>query len=301
MDYLPEVEPIIVDIDGDGVIDANDDYPNDPNKAFDHFYPSRTSTSTLSFEDQWPVKGDYDFNDMVVDYRFNQVTNAGNQIVQIDVHLEIKAIGAGYRNGFGFTLPISPSIVGSVTGMNLQHNIVTLSANGTEAGQEYATVIAFDNAFNLFDNNQVRYINTDVSKPTEPSENVNINLILSNPIPLVGFGSPPFNPFIIVNLARGKEVHLPNFLPTSLADQSLFGTGDDDTDPSKGKYYKTKNNLPWVMQTPSPFDYLVEKKPIINGHLVFSTWAQSGGTLYSDWYLNRPGYRNQSNIFGSSQ
>lgn len=53
-----------------------------------------------------------------------------------------------------------------------------------------------------------------------------------------------FNPFIIVNKDRAVEVHLPNYPPTDLADQSKFGMWDDDSDAGAGKYYLTANNLP---------------------------------------------------------
>jgi hypothetical protein len=78
-----------VDTDGDGVSDTKDDYPNDPNKAFDNIYPSNDAFGTLAFEDLWPAKGDYDFNDLVVDYNINQVTNAQNMIVEIECTFQI--------------------------------------------------------------------------------------------------------------------------------------------------------------------------------------------------------------------
>ena len=44
-----------------------------------------------------------------------------------------------------------------------------------------------------------------------------------------------FNPFIIVDLERGKEVHLPNYSPTDLANDNYFGTYADDSNPETGK------------------------------------------------------------------
>jgi hypothetical protein len=57
-----------VDADNDGVNDVDDEYPTDPNKAFNNYYPSKTGSASVAFEDQWPSKGDYDLNDLVVDY-----------------------------------------------------------------------------------------------------------------------------------------------------------------------------------------------------------------------------------------
>ncbi len=57
------------DADGDGVPNDEDDYPNDGDRAFDNYYPAN-GPGTLAYEDLWPGKGDYDFNDLVLDYRF---------------------------------------------------------------------------------------------------------------------------------------------------------------------------------------------------------------------------------------
>jgi LruC domain-containing protein len=121
--------------------------------------------------------------------------------------------------------------------------------------------------------------------------------VLANPVNMVGFQQPPYNPFLIVNLERGKEVHLANYPPSTLANTGYFGTENDDSNPAGGKYYKTASNLPWVMHIPAPFDYLKEKKPVINGHLVFKDWVFSSGSIYSDWYKNKPGYRNPNKIY----
>src|SRR5690606_4206548 len=49
------------DADGDGIIDAYDDEPNNAEVACLLDYQG-----TLVFEDLWPNKGDFDFNDLVV-------------------------------------------------------------------------------------------------------------------------------------------------------------------------------------------------------------------------------------------
>ncbi|WP_371851076.1 DUF4842 domain-containing protein [Schleiferia thermophila] len=92
-------------------------------------------------------------------------------------------------------------------------------------------------------------------------------------------------------------MHLPDYPPTSLADLNLFGTGDDDSNPSSGKFYKNKQNLPWAIHVSGTFDYPVEKAKITDAHLKFSQWAQSVGSIYPDWYLHLPGYRNPEKIY----
>ena len=62
---IPDYKPF-VDADGDQIEDYYDDYPQDGARAFNNYYPARDTYGTLAYEDLWPHRGDYDFNDLVV-------------------------------------------------------------------------------------------------------------------------------------------------------------------------------------------------------------------------------------------
>jgi len=294
---MPLVDPTIIDTDDDGVYDVIDDYPTDPARAFNNYYPGEDQKGSFAFEDLWPGKGDYDFNDMVLDYNINQVTNATNKVVDIVSNYTIRAIGAGYKNGFGYQLNLPPSAVASVTGSSLEENIITTSGNGTEAGQAKATIIVFDNTYNLFPTIASGFVNTKNDMPFVTPPTITVTVNLATPQTLAAVGLPPYNPFIFVNKERGKEVHLPGYAPTSLVNPVYFGTEDDDSNPALGKYYKSATNLPWGMHLPVLFDYPLEKSAIIKGHLVFDTWVMSGGYSYMNWYENKPGFREVSFLY----
>jgi LruC domain-containing protein len=102
---------------------------------------------------------------------------------------------------------------------------------------------------------------------------------------------------MIVDGQRGVEVHLPNKNPTALADLSLIGTGHDDSDVVTGRYYKTPENLPWAINIVERFAYPVEKAEVIQAHLKFAAWAESGGELYPDWFKDESDYRNNALIY----
>ncbi len=67
------------DTDGDGVDDENDAYPTDPDRSTDQYLPSENTYGTMAFEDLWPSEGDYDFNDMVVNYNWHYVLQCRQQ------------------------------------------------------------------------------------------------------------------------------------------------------------------------------------------------------------------------------
>lgn len=294
---MPFVDPNLIDTDNDGVFDVMDDYPADPERAFNNFFPGRNKTGSLAFEDLWPLKGDYDFNDLVMSYQINQVTNADNLIKDIVSTFTIEAIGAGYKNGFGFQLNVPPSTIENVSGFNHQENIITLNQNNTEAGQTKATIIPFDNTYNLFATIASGFVNTRPEMAYVQPESITVNATFSNAQTMAAVGLPPYNPFIFINKERGKEVHLPGYAPTALANPVYFGTEDDDTNLASGKYYKSKTNLPWGMHLPEQFSYPQEKKVILDAHLVFGQWVQSSGFSYMDWYQNKQGYRDTQYIY----
>ena len=95
-------------------------------------------------------------------------------------------------------------------------------------------------------------------------------------------GDVPFNTFLIANGTRAREIHLPDLPPTSKAD--FLGTGDDFSDASLGRYYKTRTNLPWALNIYEGFDTPPESVPITLQYPRFVNWANSGGTESLDWY-----------------
>jgi LruC domain-containing protein len=293
-----------VDTDGDGVPDNQDDYPTDPTRAFNNYYPG-IGFGSLAFEDNWPYKADYDMNDMVVDYRFNQITNSDNEVVEIRAKLVLRAMGATFHNGFGIELPVLPSQVSSCVA-TLKNgsavpvgNLVTIDpVKGLEANQAKAVVILYDDGYNILPQLYPGIgVNTNPSVPFVTPDTINLVITFTEPISSDVFTSPVYNPFIFANKTRSTEIHLPNFPPTSLANTGLFNTGEDTSTPSTGRYYKTSNNLPWAINVYEGYNYPVEKVAIVTAFLHFAEWAQSGGTLYPDWYKDLPGYRDPASVY----
>lgn len=288
------------DDDDDGVSDHFDDYPTNPDKSFNNYYPSITTNGTLAFEDLWPLKGDYDMNDVVIDYTFNQVTNGQNKVVSLSAAITLRAMGAGYRNGFGFQMPVSTDKIASVTGTHLTENYIQNNPNGTESGQTKATIIVFDNGYTVLEkpaSDPYVGVNTSPGSTYVTPVTINVSIMFTEPIELSVLGLPPYNPFIIVNKTRGKEIHLVNKPPTDLADRSLFGTGDDYSVPGNNRYYATQNNLPWAFDIIDQFAYPYEKKAILQGYLKFAPWSSTSGAVHYDWFVPNPGYRNDNFIF----
>lgn len=292
------------DSDGDGIPDDFDDYPQDETRAFDNYFPA-SGYGSLAFEDLWPGKGDYDFNDVVVDYRFQAVTNAANEVVKVFARFVLKASGASLRNGFGFNLPnASQNLIAhlenvNVSGYHVTEPFVDLMENGMEAQQSKPTFIVFDDFFNVMEHPGMGLgINTELNSSFVEFEPMTLEITPEGAaFQLSDFSFETWNPFIIVNHERGKEIHLADHRPTDLADLSIFGSYEDASDPATGKFYKTANNLPWAINIVQEFVWPLEKISIVEAYNHFFEWASSSGSEYNNWYENAQGYRNQDKLY----
>jgi len=265
----------LLDSDGDGIIDQDDAYPDDAEIAFEFFTPSKYGKGTISFEDLWPTTGDYDFNDAALTYQAIALLNSDNLAVQLDFTCNIKANGAGFTNGIGFQIDgLSPSDIESVSGPVLTQNFINLNQNGTEANQDKAVIILADDVDNIL---------------TETK----ISIRFTAPISTDKLGVAPFNPFLIVNRVREKEIHLPYMNPTSLGNKSTtFNGSNKDTDGN----YVSDNGYPWAISIIHDFKVPKEKVAITEAYNYFSVWAESGGLDYEDWYKDSVGHRNEELI-----
>jgi LruC domain-containing protein len=231
------------DTDGDGVVNYLDDYPQDALRAFNNH-----SYGILAYEDLWPAEGDYDFNDLVADYTMNVITNAANDAVEITMDYVFKAVGAGYENGFAIQFDnLTPADIASVSGYSVTGSLMSISANGTEGGQSQAVIPIADKMSDIMRPAGGAFVNTIVGNPYVSPDTVSMSIMLSAPIDPVILGAAPFNPFLMSNQDRGREVHLADHNPTDLATVARFGTAHDDSDPGTGRFYKTELNLPWAL------------------------------------------------------
>lgn len=275
----------ITDTDGDGVADNLDAYPNDATRA----YNVTGATGTLAFEDEWPAKGDFDMNDVVMGYSYTLVTSASNTVVSVAGTYTLYARGGDYANTFGIEFPVSSSLV---SGLAITKGGAAVTAPAFESGQSKAVVILFTNM-----QTEMATYNTKLGDVFSAYKTYTVSFNITGGPSLSSFGQDAYNPFLY-NSGRGHEVHLSGKTPTTLADASLFGTSDDNTSVASSRYYVTKAGLPYAINVPVVFAYPVERMDITTAYLHFADWAVSGGSSYTDWYSNTgTGYRNTANIF----
>jgi hypothetical protein len=275
-----------VDTDKDGLFDPFDSAPfnadlsirvNNGGNGFalkSANVANKANYSYVIFEDLWPSKGDYDFNDMVVKATYSWERGKSNYIQEIKGVIEVEWIGAGMGIGLGYEL---------------------LGANGVNL--EYL-------------NNVI--IQTDGSATTDKS--VTNGIIVFNKVQEVGVGTLGFSmtikdkeikdfvcvPYLFRTNNPQHQVRPFGAPPTQNQDMTKFKTYDDASPskwtwepgnkfiyPLKGAnaFYRSKENYPWGIEfIAKSFKPSNEKVSITKNYTKFKTWAESGGEKEKDWY-----------------
>ena len=260
--------PTISDSDGDGVADDQDDFPNDPNKAYLTSFPS-LGTQYLAFEDLWPYTGDFDFNDMVLQNYVLYTRNANNYLVEATFHISLNALGAGLRNGLGVEIlnsnkqPFGSSVISSVSGHATSHSTLNNA------------LVVFNDAH---DAQSTYYTNTGSGPSASPDMFQFTVTFTPNTVSTI---VPDL--YIFRTNDPSHEIHLDGFNATAVANTNLANTGDD-----YNGTYNTENGLPWAIEIVVPGEFLfyhpLEKVDILIAYPRFQAWAQSNGSSNTDWY-----------------
>ncbi len=274
----------VSDRDGDGVPDEEDELPDDPLGAFVASYPTADGYATLAFEDNWPWRGDYDFNDLVMRYQLDEIRDINGDVTALRGNFEMMARGAGYRAGFGYYFPeLDPGLVHSATITIDDGEPMELVPEETNEG--LSLVLVPDVTELGLHSHWCWYFNTQNCAEVEPTP-FSIELILAEPVPQADFGEAPYNPFLYLVQHRHHEIHLPNQVPTSRVGSFFFGTRDDASNLDEGVSYLSTNGLPWALNLPVDWHHPMEHIEITDAYPEFAAWAESGGTEHKDWYLH---------------
>lgn len=266
-DVVLDVAVPNADSDGDGVVDNQDEFPNDPTKAYTSKFPT-SGYQTLAFEDLWPAKGDFDFNDMVISNQVVYGLDANGDKVDATFTISLDAAGSGFSNGLAMVFTdgnkqaLNQNIVTSVSGdASLDPNV----PNG---------VIIFNDVFlaqtTFYQNNGVGISAT----PDVFTFTVVFNSAANNQVIIP-------DTYIFRTSNRGQEVHLDGFLGSAAADANFNNTVDD-----VNGTYNTDTGLPWAIEIVTAnktFKHPTEKNDILLAYPGFQLWAENGGTVNTGW------------------
>jgi hypothetical protein len=168
------------DRDKDGVPDDADEFPDDPS-----LIGSNNGEYTVAFEDNWPNKGDADFNDMVVKLGIKEFIDNNNMVSKITITSRILAAGASYKNQLWISV----------------------------LGKEYQLI------FNPKQDLNGKY-NTKKNETYVQGPEHKLEIVLSEPVARDQMDAMPYDPYIKSNGNDKNQVHL-SFVKTKFKDKVL--------------------------------------------------------------------------------
>lgn len=264
------------------------------------YYPSQDQFGTLIFEDNWPYKADYDFNDVVIDYNVEAIFDDDFLVERIVMKLFLRASGAAYDNAFGISFRYSWSNedypqIGQVT-----VNGNTIAPEDTEY-PAYILIPSISEVMPTY--------NTFMSNPFDDPIEYLVEIEFDEPMSEWDLNFPMQNPYIVVDQDKTREIHLPFDPPTSLASADWAGMGVDATDVNAfysnlkvvgGSFtYMTEDWYPWAMNiyfedgSTGLFQYPIERTDISEAYISFQSWVENWSPW--DWYL--PEYRQENMVY----
>lgn len=251
------------------------------------------SSLTYLFEDNWPILGDYDMNDLVAEVTPTYSVNANNKVTQLKLAVILKAVGASRHLAVGLQLDgITTDGVASVSRSDdsgINGDVFSKNEKGLESGQTYAVIPIFDDAHLALGKSSPVMTNTiEGSNENVDPKSVTITIDFNNEVDQSSLSVDKFNLFIINGGYKSsrQEVHLAGFASSDKADRRKFGTIDSN---SGDNPYVSKSNLIWALAVPGSVEYPKEWNSIRDAYPDFEGWAMSGGMTDQDWYGNPDG------------
>ena len=248
---------------------------------------------TYLFEDQWPLYGDYDMNDIVLEVKKRKISiNKHNKVTEFDLSVELRAVGAQKTIAAAIMfdeIPVSAVTQAVTYADNYQPVSFELTDKNIEKGQDYAVVPLFDNAHALMERPTGSFVNTVSGSDNNQKNTKTIHFTLKFD-PSVAPSSDALNInnlniFIITDRgSRRKEIHVAGYQPTKLANTQLFGGNNDASSVNGKKYYISKDNLAWGIIVPTQFKWPLEYIQIQKAYKQFAGWVTTGGANNTKWW-----------------
>ena len=295
----------------DVIIKTCDDDVNIPTGGTDPQNPGDIETKdkyiyTYAFEDQWPLYGDYDLNDLVV--RVEDIitqkkkSSSLNYINNVSFTCKIMAVGATKNLSLALQLDgIKPSAVKSITFSNAsgfsapsELGLDNFShTNYRENGQSKIVIPLAYNVHHLF-TETLNQVNTSRNGIQKEVKSLNVKITFNNNA-IKNFAlKNNFNLFIITNGNLNKdrkEIHLAGYQPTDLASTMYFNNNNDKSI-DNNLYYTSNDGLPWgfliaqdkaIAKESTLWKWPLEYVPITSAYTLFEEWVKDSKT-YKDWY-----------------
>lgn len=260
------------------------------------YYPNANDWATIAFEDNWPLVGDYDMNDLVMQYRLAQY-DALDNVQKISIDGQLMAIGGSYHSGFAFRVPGLLRNQVNLSRSSFRINGVEVTSSYLEEGRSEAIIVIAEDFWTFVSPGEAcKFYRTEPGCGSKLQFEFSLELILETDVVASNISDFPYDPFIfatnnyqrsyVFGEAPGRryEVHLQNQQPTEAFQENFFGRGDDASDVSKGQYFVSSNGMPWAINLPYDWQHPIEYLDVKYAYPLMHDFIVSSGELSPEWY-----------------
>ena len=238
-------------------------------------------TGVYAFEDEWPKAGDYDMNDVLVQYTYQKVFNIFNEILSESFTFKtLYNKSTVFTNGLGFILSNEGNAQSIEYFIRKENEKDFTVASGADKFTRESNAIILTDNVKTNPNAEYKVTFKYGDKNSNKKQETSIDAFIYRPS----------------KEGNRLEVLCPMKKPTSKVDTSLFGQYEDCSKPNEGIYYVSnqENIYPFAFYLSNAnandiaelknFDKN-EKKSISEIYPKFIDWAKYGTN--ADWYKKK--------------
>lgn len=241
------------------------------------YYPSSDSYYVVAYEDQYPERGDYDFNDLIVGYRigYGILNDQVQSVVAVGYMI---ARGASYSHDWYLHIPFPNPVNGQAT-VNIFKPESLEQVSGypkqTQISQAFSLKV-FEDTKNLMTVPGEELANTLPNVPLVKGHKFSVAFDFETPMAFNDVPLPPYDPFLHV-LNTGYEIHLPGYA-TRLNNSTNSGSTDTQ--------YKDAQGYPYALVFPDDWLPPVEYVDLGEAYSQFLDYTLNQKPSAKTWYLS---------------
>jgi len=232
-----------------------------------NYFPSASSYYMVGYEDLFPRRGDYDFNDLTVAYQVRYGLNSESEVVSLRGTAYLITRGAGMSHDWHLRIPLPADAMATASCTTFldpgdAYNLQNCSPAGGGFTTGDADIIVFSDTAKIFPDPEGRiFTNTLKGQNFVRGPKSEFRLDFDKPLPASSIGEAPFDPYLFVLNTREKI--------------QLLQVNPD---------FKDEGGYPFGMLM--PIDWLPPREffSISTIYPLFDSFVASEGTDYLDWY-----------------
>lgn len=237
-----------------------------------------TTIGVYAYEDLWPSEGDYDMNDIVVDFKHEKMMSKKDNEKEFKIYQENFYLTT-YQNYVRLTSGLALKLIN-------QENAIPTSIKMKKIVNEEEQEVNFRQEGDIY------YLTDDVTGELGTTYVLELFYTTGHKQK----DQAEVQPFIFREEENNKtwEVHLPYEAPTTRVNGDYFYTEADRSIPALNIFYVNKSHYPFAFflyeADIENFKNTILKREnesirIDNLYGDFLKWSLSGGTKFTDWYI----------------